>query len=132
MNVLAILFSCIILATLITYYKVRFPLCLTFLTFFLSLGASPNSFINNADDVGKIVISAALFYTLNYTIYLIPFYYPEILMISSPTFLAFKPRGPNFGANVEAGPASPPKTLTLKNLTYVGSIFGGISIYQKN
>ena len=50
----------------------------------------------------------------------------DTLIISSPTFLAFKPSGPNLGAKVEAGPASPPKTLTLKILIYVGSIFGGI------
>ena len=48
-------------ATFLTYSKLKSPLCLIFLTFFLSLASSFNSLINNADAVGNIVISAALF-----------------------------------------------------------------------
>ena len=33
--------------------------------------------------------------------------------MSSPIFLAFRPKGPNLGANVDAGPPSPPNTLIL-------------------
>ena len=54
------------------------------------------------------------------------------LTISSPTFLAFfifkfiyftRPKGPNFGANVAAGPGSPPKTLILTNFCQIIIIF---------
>ena len=48
-------------ATFLTYSKVKSPVCLTFLTFFLSLGSSANSLIKSEDAVGNIVISAALF-----------------------------------------------------------------------
>ena len=44
-----------ILAMLITASNVIFPLCLMFLTFFLSLGGSLSSFIIKADAVGTIV-----------------------------------------------------------------------------
>ena len=45
------------------------------------------------------------------------------LTISSPTFLALRPNGPNFGANVAAGPGSPPKTLILTNFCQIIIIF---------
>ena len=66
-----------------------------------------------AEEVGLTLISAALFWHLSSTITLIPFHLPPSLMMSSPTFLALRPRGPSLGAKVAAGPASPPKTLML-------------------
>jgi hypothetical protein len=59
------------------------------------------------------MISAALFWHLSCTITRIPFHFPPYLTISSPTFLALRPRGPSLGARVAAGPGSPPKTLML-------------------
>ena len=52
--------------------------------------------------------------------------------MSSPIFLALRPKGPNFGAKVEAGPPSPPKTLILMYLISFGSTFGGIIDFFKN
>jgi len=70
-----------------------------------------------AEEEGKMEISAVLFWHLSSTMTLIPFHLPLSLMISYPTFLALRPRGPSLGANVAAGPDSPPKTLILMNLT---------------
>jgi hypothetical protein len=85
----------------------------TFLVFFLSRSYPPSSLIIKADEVGWIMIYAALFWHLSWTITRIPFHFPPYLIISSPTFLALRPSGPSFGARVAAGPGSPPKTLML-------------------
>ena len=52
---LAIDFDLMILAMLMTASRVMFPLCLIFLTFFLSLGGSFNSFMIKEDAVGTMV-----------------------------------------------------------------------------
>lgn len=59
------------------------------------------------------MISAALFWHFSWTITRMPFHLPPSLTISSPTFLALRPRGPNLGARVAAGPGYPPNTLIL-------------------
>jgi len=103
---------------------------LLFLVFFLSLTCLPSSLMRRAEEVLRMVTSAALFWHLSWTTTLIPLWAAQALMISSPTFLAFylneiknilalfwfngqhtKPRGPSLGARVAAGPASPPNTL---------------------
>lgn len=66
-----------------------------------------------ADEVGWTMIYAALFWHLSCTMTLMPFHLPPSLTMSSPTFLALRPRGPSLGARVAAGPGSPPKTLML-------------------
>ena len=101
------------LAIFLTCSRVRLPLWVTFLTFFLSLSYPPSSLMMRADEVGWTVISAALFWHLSWTITLIPFHFPPSLTISSPTFLALRPSGPSLGARVAAGPGSPPNTLML-------------------
>ena len=73
-----------------------------------------------AEEVGWTVISAALFWHFSWTITLIPFHFPPSLTMSSPTFLALRPRGPSLGAKVAAGPGSPPNTLMLT--TFMGTI----------
>lgn len=64
-NDFAIDFSSITFEIFFTCSKVRFPLCVTFLTFFLSLSYPPSYLITNAEDVGLTVISAALFWHFN-------------------------------------------------------------------
>ena len=54
-NFLAIDLNLNILAMFITESNVMFPLCMIFITFSLSLGASFSSFIINAEAVGTIV-----------------------------------------------------------------------------
>ena len=52
-------------------------------------------------------------------------------MMSSPTFFAFRPRGPNLGARVAAGPGSPPKTLMLTIFmgVFTESNLGGVDFW---
>jgi len=45
--------------------------------------------MRSADELGLIVIYAALFWHLSWTITLIPFHFEPSLTMSSPTFLAF-------------------------------------------
>jgi hypothetical protein len=77
--------------------------------------------MSKALEEGLIVISAFLFWQRRLTIILMPFHFAPSLIMSSPTFLGFshmilfvnitRPRGPSFGARVDAGPGSPPNTL---------------------
>ena len=124
-------FSSTVLAIFLTCSRVRFPLWVTFLTFLRSRSYPPNSLMMSADEVGWTEISAALFWHLSWTITLIPFHLPPSLTISSPTFLALRPRGPNLGARVAAGPGSPPNTLMwtaiMKERTE--SDFGGVNFW---
>ena len=84
-----------------------------------------------ADEVGWMVIYAALFWHLSWTITLIPFHFPPSLTISYPIFLALRPRGPSLGARVAAGPGSPPKTfiLTVIIRLFTKSDFSGIDFW---
>lgn len=52
-------------AIFLTCYKVRFPLWVTFLVFFLSRSYPPSSLMIKAEEVGCTVISAALFWHLS-------------------------------------------------------------------
>lgn len=81
-----------------------------------------------AEEVGWTLISAALFWHLSCTMTLIPFHFPPSLTMSSPTFLALRPRGPSLGARVAAGPGSPPNTLMWTRIREMDteSDFGGV------
>jgi len=61
LNSLDKLLGSITLATLTTWSNVKFPSCLIFLVFFLSLSFSPNSLINYGAALGRIDNVAALF-----------------------------------------------------------------------
>jgi len=128
LNSLDKLLASITLATFTTWSKVKFPSCLIFFVFFLSLSFSPNSLINYGAALGWIANVATLFWTFISTMTLIPFHLAVSLAKSSPTFLAFKPKGPSFGANDDAAPASPPTVLIFKIFNSDGSIFGGILV----
>ena len=88
-KLLAIDFSYITLAIFLICSKVRLPLWLTFLTFFLSRSQFPSSLIRRADELGWTVMVAALFWHLSSTMTRIPFHLLPSLTMSSPTFLAF-------------------------------------------
>eukprot|EP00128_Syssomonas_multiformis_P004824 Colp12_sorted_trinity150504_noHs@1238 len=107
---------------LIMASRVTLPLCLMFLTFFLSLGGSLSSLRIMAEAVGTMVGVATRFTTLRRTMTLMPFHSMVAFWISSPTFLGERPRGPSLGARAEAEPISPP---TAFNNTIFSSPAGG-------
>lgn len=72
----------------------KFPLCLTFLTFFLSLGGSLRALMINAGADATTSQIASLFWTVNLTVTFNPFQSLVAAAIWSPSFLAFKPSGP--------------------------------------
>ena len=87
------------------------PECLTFFSFFLSLGASFKAVMTREDADGTTEAVACLFWMVKQTVTLIPLKSLVALAMSSPTFFGDKPRGPIFGANAEDAPTSPPTAL---------------------
>ncbi|CAY79105.1 hypothetical protein P301_E10166 [Saccharomyces cerevisiae P301] len=105
------------------------PLCLTFLSFFLSLGGSFKAVMTKEEADGTTEAAACLFWIFNWTVTLIPLNSLVALAISSPTFFGDRPKGPIFGAKAAEAPTSPPTALRYKYLTSLGSNFGGIFVY---
>merc|ERR1712032_1073954 len=99
------------------------PLCTMFLTFFLSRTGSLSAFIMREEDEGIIETVAWRFTTVSFTVTLSPFQSAVAFMMSSPTFLGERPRGPIFGARDEAGATSPPTVRIITILT--SSLPGG-------
>merc|ERR1719504_469927 len=87
------------------------PLCLMFLTFFLSLGGSLRALMIRAAAEGTTEQVACLFWILSWTVTFRPFQSPVALAMSSPIFLGDRPRGPTLGAREEVAPTSPPTAL---------------------
>ncbi|KAH3662845.1 hypothetical protein OGATHE_004421 [Ogataea polymorpha] len=88
-----------------------FPECLTFLSFFLSLGGSFRAVMTSEEADGTTEAWACLFWILSWTVTLIPLNLVVALAMSSPTFFGDRPRGPIFGARAEEAPTSPPTAL---------------------
>ena len=105
-----------------TASSVMFPSCVTFLTFFLSLGGSLSSLSTIAAALGMMVGVATRLTTLSLTATLMDFQSMVAFWISSPTFFGERPRGPSFGARAEAEPISPP---TAFKITVFSSPDGG-------
>merc|ERR1719415_290967 len=105
---------------------VMLPLCLMFLTFFLSLGGSLRALMIKAAADGTTLQVACLFWIFSWTVTLRPFQSPVALAMSSPIFLGDKPRGPTLGAREEVAPTSPPTALRYTYLTSLGSNLGPI------
>uniref|UniRef100_A0A0E9X7H5 Uncharacterized protein n=1 Tax=Anguilla anguilla TaxID=7936 RepID=A0A0E9X7H5_ANGAN len=106
--------------------KVTLPLCLMFLTFFLSRGGSFRALMMRAEAEGTTSIAACLFWMVSLTVILRPFQSPVALAMSSPTFLGDRPRGPILGARAEVAPTSPPVHLMYTILISFGSHLGGM------
>eukprot|EP01068_Selenidium_serpulae_P011440 Selendium_serpulae@DN5661_c0_g2_i3.p2 len=96
---------------------VKFPLCLkttpslalsSLPFFFLSRTGSFSSLIKRLVAVGTSSTLASLFWMINLTLTLMPFHAEVCLAMSSPTTLAFRPRGPIFGLRTLDAPISPP------------------------
>eukprot|EP00091_Calanus_sinicus_P004565 TRINITY_DN148_c0_g1_i13.p2 TRINITY_DN148_c0_g1~~TRINITY_DN148_c0_g1_i13.p2 ORF type:complete len:137 (+),score=17.57 TRINITY_DN148_c0_g1_i13:142-552(+) len=79
------------------------PLCLMFLTFFLSLGGSLRALMMRAAAEGTTEQVACLFWILSWTVTFRPFQSPVALAMSSPIFLGDKPRGPTVGGEGGGG-----------------------------
>merc|ERR1719247_2262697 len=101
----------IILAEFKISSMVILPLCLMFLTFFLSLGGSFKALIIKAAAEGTTEQVACLFWIFSWTVTFNPFQSPVALAMSSPIFLGDNPRGPTLGAKEEVAPTSPPTAL---------------------
>merc|ERR1719435_202682 len=106
--------------------KEMLPLCLMFLTFFLSLGGSFSALMIRAAAEGTTEQVACLFWIFSWTVTFKPFQSPVALAMSSPIFLGDKPRGPTLGAREEVAPTSPPTALRYTYLTSFGSNLGPI------
>merc|ERR1711942_210210 len=106
--------------------KEMLPLCLIFLTFFLSLGGSFRALMIKAAAEGTTEQVACLFWIFSWTVTFRPFQSPVALAMSSPIFLGDKPSGPTLGAKDEVAPTSPPTTRNLMILISLGSNLGGI------
>merc|ERR1712198_298153 len=93
------------------------PLCLMFLTFFLSLGGSLRALMMRAAAEGT---------TLTLTVIFRPFQSEVALAMSSPIFLGERPKGPTLGARDEVAATSPPTALRQTILISLGSNLGGM------
>ena len=98
----------IILAAFKISSMVMLPLCLMFLTFFLSRGGSFKALIIKAAAEGTTSTLAWRFWMVSLTVTFRPFQSWVALAISSPIFLGDKPKGPTLGANAEVAATSPP------------------------
>ena len=98
----------IILAALRMSSMVMLPLCLMFLTFFLSRGGSFKALMIRAAAEGTTSTLAWRFWMVNLTVTLRPFHSWVALAMSSPIFLGDKPNGPTLGARAEVAATSPP------------------------
>jgi len=108
--------SRISLAISMTWSRVKFPLCLTCLTFFRSRTGSFNARMTREEADGIIETVAWRLTTVNLTVTFKPFQSMVAFWISSPTFLGDKPRGPILGARDEAEPISPPYRLACSDI----------------
>mmetsp|Transcript_5888 Transcript_5888/g.10613 ORF Transcript_5888/g.10613 Transcript_5888/m.10613 type:complete len:216 (-) Transcript_5888:90-737(-) len=99
-------------AMLMISSKGMLPVCLMCLTFFLSRGGSFKARMTKEVDEGTSSADACLFLMDSLTVTRRPFQSLLHFMMSSPTFLAFRPKGPTLGAKVEVAPISPPTART--------------------
>merc|ERR1719474_372279 len=106
------------------------PLCLMFLTFFLSLGGSLRALMMRAAAEGTTLTLACRFWMVSWTVIFKPFQSWVALAMSSPIFLGDKPRGPTLGARVAVAATSPPTALKQTTLISLGSNFGGMVVVQ--
>merc|ERR1712180_332055 len=102
------------------------PLCLMFLTFFLSLGGSLRALMMRAAAEGTTLTLACLFWMVSLTVIFRPFQSEVALAMSSPIFLGERPKGPTLGAREEVAATSPPTALRYTYLTSLGSNLGPI------
>merc|ERR1719328_1025399 len=106
--------------------KEMLPLCLIFLTFFLSLGGSFRALMIKAAAEGTTEHVACLFWIFSWTVTFRPFHSWVALAMSSPIFFGDRPRGPTLGAREEVAPTSPPTALRYTYFTSLGSNLGPI------
>ena len=97
-----------VLAALIISSMVIFPLCLMFLTFFLSRGGSLRALMIRAAAEGTTSTLAWRFWMVSLTVTLRPFQSWVAFAMSSPIFLGDRPRGPTLGAKEAVAATSPP------------------------
>merc|ERR1719249_534461 len=102
------------------------PLCLMFLTFFLSLGGSLRALMMRAAAEGTTLTLACLFWMVSLTVIFKPFHSEVALAMSSPIFLGERPKGPTLGAREEVAATSPPTALRQTILISLGSNLGGM------
>merc|ERR1719187_415294 len=110
--------------------RLMLPLCLMFLTFFLSLGGSLRALMMRAAAEGTTDTVAWRFWILSSTVTLRPFHSAVFLAMSSPIFLGERPRGPTLGAREEVAPTSPPTARRYTYFTSVGSNLGPMALGQ--
>ncbi|GET92732.1 60S ribosomal protein L12, putative [Leishmania tarentolae] len=123
---LAIDLGCDSLAILMISANGMLPLCLMFLTFLRSRGGSFSARIRRDATDGVTTTVATRFLTRSSQVTFRPFQSLVHLAISSPIFLALRPRGPTFGAREAVAATSPPTARTTTMISWLGSNFGGM------
>nr|ACR36771.1 unknown [Zea mays] len=127
-NSLAMDLFLMVLAISTTSSRPMLPLCLMFLTFFLSLSGSLSALMTSAAAEGTTETLAWRFWTVSLTVTRRPFQSLAVsLAMSSPIFFGERPSGPILGARDDAAPTSPPVTRTKTSTTCDGSSLGGMA-----
>eukprot|EP01137_Pigoraptor_chileana_P023756 Opistho-2@90591 len=119
------------LAILMISAMAMLPECLIFLTFLRSRGGSLRARMRREATEGVTTTVATRFLTLRRQVTFKPFQSLVAFWISSPTFLALRPRGPTLGAKEAVAATSPPTARTTTSISVLGSNFGGMGKFNK-
>ncbi|EPY42691.1 large subunit ribosomal protein L12e [Angomonas deanei] len=118
------------LAILMISEKVMLPSCLMFFTFLRSRAGSLRARMIREAAEGVTTTVATRFLTRSSQVTLRPFQSLVDLAMSSPIFLAFKPRGPTLGAREAVAATSPPTARTMTTSSSLGSNLGGMRLAE--